>query len=146
MQDELASDMAETNSYIAVCLRGLFQSLPPFSSLRKLLRARVIPWEVGKKRGTALLVGMARAPCSCSTPAAPVRLLPAGDQVARRWLWQRSACNMGILRWWCKVVLNLLCRTSSGSGVGWGCFFSRFQNILNGRKTPHALLMAFSLV
>lgn len=74
-------------------------------------------------------------------PAAWMMLLPARDSMAWRWLWQHHSCNTGILHWWWKVMLSLLCRTSRDL-VG---AFSRFLNLLNGRKTP-ALNGIFTLL
>lgn len=115
--------------FIAVSF-SLSPFLSHFSSLRKLSRGRVMQWEAGK-RGTPLLVGMARAPCSRSTPAALLILLPARDQMAWRWLWQHS-CDTRILCWGCKDILNL-CRTSRG--CGW-CFIQISESFEWEKDTP----------
>lgn len=146
--------MAETNSYMAVCLQRLFQSLPPtllsfpaFSSLRKLVGARVIPWELGRREELLCWWGWPELPApaplqqpqwgSCQEGISGMRVTDSATPITQKF-------SAGRVRLW---MLNLLCRSSRGLGWFWffGVFFPRFQTLLNRRKTPPALLMAFSL-
>lgn len=63
--------------------------------------------------------------------------------MAWRWLWQHHSCDTRILCWWCKVMLNLLCRTSRGSG--WG-FFQISKPLVWEKDSPRAFNGIFTLL